>query len=520
MYIVNLINADEDEPIEIHGLKEKLLNGNVVQGINAIDSFTFTMLPSNAGFNKVHDSQSLVTVYNTNTGVYEFYGRPLYSSSSMEDDGSLTKDVMCESFLGFFCDSQQAYVAEKNWTVRGLLEHIINSHNSQVESYKHFMIGEVTVTDPNDNLYIGIQRDNTWKVIEEKLINTLGGEIRFRVEGGVTYLDYLTQIGITSGTKIALSKNMKSITRESDPSNFISRLIPYGNKLGEDTEERLDIKSVNNGLNYVEDTQALERYGIRYGIVEFDDVTDANNLKAKGLQYLQQNNKIQIKYTISALDLSLLGLEMDSFYVHNYHPIENALLGIYDTARIIKKKIDVCEEVKSTFDIGDNFKTLSDLDIEMSKALANQYNNSKNMMQQVLTGYAKSSELEGYVKGSDLVSYVIESNTNGIWTYEKWSNGKARCTGRISVQDIPITTPIDSLFRSDEIFEPSNYIYPFEFVEEPNAMCIFHTTNGYSAFLWSVTTPTKTKPPSFYLMRPNQATASGYVDLVIEGKWI
>lgn len=404
MYIVNLINPDET--IEIHGTKDKLQSGTVVQGINAIDSFTFSMLPSNKGFEKIHDSQSLITVFNTNTKQYEFHGRPLYSSSTMDDNGALTKEVICESYLGFFCDSQQAYVAEKNWTVIGLLEHIVSSHNRQVEPYKHFTIGEVTVSDPNDNLYIGIQRDNTWKVIEEKLLKTLGGEIRFRVEDGVTYLDYLAEIGTTSETKIALSKNMKSITRESDPSSFISRLIPYGNKLGDDTEERLDIKSVNNGVNYLEDVQALERYGIKYGIVEFDDVSEASNLMTKGMAYLKENNKIQVKYTISALDLSLLGLEIDAFYVHNYHPIENALLDIYDTARIIKKKIDVCEEVKSSFEIGDNFKTLSDLDIEMAKAVENQRKEYQNMMKQALSGYAKTSNLDDYVKVSDLPVYT------------------------------------------------------------------------------------------------------------------
>ena len=517
MYLVDLINSDET--ITIHGFKNKLQSGTVVQGINAIDSFNFTMLPSNEGFDKINDSKSIITVCNTNTGIYEFYGRPLYSSSSMDDKGALTKEVICESFLGFFCDSQQAYVAEKNWTVMGLLEYIVSFHNSQVEPYKRFVVGEVTVTDPNNNLYIGIQRDNTWKVIEEKLIKTLGGEIRFRVEDGVTYLDYLTEIGTTSETKISLSRNMKSITREVDPSSFISRLIPYGNKLGEDTEERLDVTSVNNGCNYLQDNQALERYGIKYGVVEFDDVSDPTNLLRKGVEYLLANNKVQIKYTVSALDLSLLGLEIDSFYVHNYYPIENVLLGIDDTARIIKKKIDVCEEVKSSFDIGDNFKTLSDMDIEMAKVVESQRKDSLNIVRQALSGYAKSTDLVGFVKESDLVSYVVEYGSNGFWTYEKWNNGKARCVGRIELQDISISTAIDSLYRSEEIFIPSEYMYPFEFVEIPNAICTFYTTNGYSALLWSVAGTTKITPPSFYLMRPNVATASGYVDLVVEGKW-
>lgn len=370
MYIVSIKN--DNQTFEIHNESEKLKNGKVVNGINAIDSFSFTLLPSNKGFNRIRDYKTLVTVYNTNKNRYEFYGRVLYSHTSMEESGLITKEVTCESYFGFLCDSKQKYVAERNWTVSELLSHIINVHNSQVESYKHFAVGEVDNSlDANDNIYIGIQRDNSWKVIEEKLLKTLGGEIRFRVVDDVTYIDYLKELGETRATKIKLSRNMKAITRECDPSSFISRLIPLGCKLkdedGNETEERIDIKSVNSGLDYIEDIDAKEAYGIRVEYVEFDDVTTASNLLAKGKAYLAENNRVQVKYTIKALDLSLLGLDIDDFDVCNRHPIENALLGINDIARINKKNIDVCNDKESTIDVGDNFKTLSDLQIEQAQ---------------------------------------------------------------------------------------------------------------------------------------------------------
>lgn len=379
MYIVNLLN--ENTTTEIHGESEKLKSGNVVKGINAIDSFSFSLLPSNVGFGLIQDYKTLVTVYNTNKKRYEFYGRVLFSHTAMDESGLITKEVTCESFLGFLCDSKQNYVTEKNWTVLELLTHIIDTHNSQVEEYKHFAIGEVSdELDPNNNLYLGIQRDNSWKTIEEKLLKKLGGEIRIRVIDGVTYLDYLKEIGETKATKIQLSKNMKSITRECDPSSFISRLIPLGAKVSEDSEERLDITSVNNGLNYIEDENAREAYGIRVEYVEFDDVTLASNLLQKGREYLAENNKVQVKYTIKALDLSLLGLDIDDFEVCNYHPIENKLLGIDDVARIIKENINVCDEVASTIDVGDNFKTLSELQMEQAMQMEQAIKNAQQVV--------------------------------------------------------------------------------------------------------------------------------------------
>ena len=406
MYIVTLQNNNIKTPI--HGHTQKLLSGSVVKGINTIDSFSFTMLPSNIGFDRVREFQTLVNVYNTNKKRYEFYGRVLAANDGMSENGLITKDVICESFFGFLCDSQQLYVAERNWTVDELFGHIISVHNSQLEGYKQFAIGEVTVTDPNDNLYCGIQRKNTWDTIKEKLLDVLGGEIRFRVVEDVIYIDYLVEIGERRSTEIALSKNMKAIVKEKDPSAYITRLIPLGCKLkveetktdenGEEyteiveTEERLDITSVNDGKNYIDDEQAIAIYGLHVGYMEWDDVTDAANLLRKGQEWLVENNKVLIKYSITALDLSLKGLEIDDFDVYNYHPVKNKLLSIDDIARIIKKTIDICEEVKSTIEIGENFKTLSDIQAEKFSKLDYATNTIERIEANYVTNEKLSSE--------------------------------------------------------------------------------------------------------------------------------
>lgn len=420
MYIVTLKNGEIET--QIHGLKEKLTTGNVVKGISTIDSFSFSVLPINAGFNLIHDFKTLVHVYNTNKNKNEYYGRVLYSASNMEESGLIYKNVVCESYLGFLCDSQQEYVAEQNWSVIGLLQHVLNVHNSQVEPYKRFEIGTVNVTDPNDNLYLGIQRENTWDTIQEKLIDKLGGEISFRVVDGVNYLDYVEKLGETLSTPIEFARNMKSIVRENNPMNYISRLIPLGAKLTTtdeegnevETEERVDITSVNNGLNYIESEEAKNVYGIRYATVIFDDVTTPAALLSKGQNYLIENNKVQIKYTINALDLSLLGLDINDFDVCNYHPIKNKLLSIDDTARIIKKSIDICNEVKSTIEIGDNFKTLTDLNLERNNALkemANRIESTKNELKDFVGKRDESTS-------NALKEVIIENNTTMINDFE------------------------------------------------------------------------------------------------------
>ncbi len=380
MYIVEIKNGDFTT--EIHGVKAKLTSGKIVKGINTIDSFTFSMSPSNVGFNLINEFSTLVTAYNTNKDRYDFIGRVLYAETTMDESGLITKTVTCESVLGFLCDSWQTYVDTQNWTVAGLLQHLLDCHNSLVEGYKQFKLGTVTANDNNDNLYQAVQRENTWDSIKTNLIDKIGGELQVRVEDDGIYLDYLERIGELKETEIALSVNMKSITREQDPTAFVTRLIPLGCKLKEtvektdeegevtteevETERRLDISSVNGGLIYIDDEQAVSVYGIHVGVVEWDDVTDPTNLKNKGEAWLEENNKVQIKYSITALDLSLIGKVFDDFDIGNFHPIKNGLIAVDDTARIIKKNIDVCEEVKSSMEVGDNFKTLSDIQREQA----------------------------------------------------------------------------------------------------------------------------------------------------------
>lgn len=384
MYIVTLENSGIKH--EIHGDGQKLTSAKIVRGVNAIDSFTFTLLPSNSGFTRIRDFTTLVRVYNKARDRDEFFGRVLYSDTTMSESGLITKDVTCESYFGFLCDSVQPYVEEQNWTVNGLLAHIISKHNELVEVSKQFTIGTVEVTDPNDNLYCGIQRENTWDTIQKKLVEVLGGEIQLRVEDGVNYIDYLKQVGEVKTTAIEVSRNMKSIKQEKDPSAYVTRLIPLGYKLSEEkttvddegneeteivqTEKRLDISTVNAGTTYIDDEQAILVYGIHVGVVTWDDVTDPNNLLTKGRAWLAENNKVAVKYSITALDLSLIGLDIDDFNVGNTHPIKNSLIGVDDTARIIKKTIDICNPVSSTIEVGDSLKTLSDIQRDQANQIS------------------------------------------------------------------------------------------------------------------------------------------------------
>ena len=395
MYKVNLKLNGQEYPI--HDDVSKLTSGSVKQGINSIDSFSFTILPNNFGFNKIQDFKTLISVYNEKRKRYEFQGRVLYSSNSMATNGLITKSVVCESFLGYLQDSRQEYVYEQNWTPTELLTTLLATHNSQVEPEKQFIVGEVF---SDENIYVGIQRESTWDCIKKKIIEKVGGEIQLRVGDDCMYIDIVKERGARRSTTIELSKNMLSITKESDPSSYITRLIPLGAKISEDGEERVDITAVNNGLNYIDDELAIANFGIHIEYEYWDDVHEPDILLTKARNFLTENNKILQKFKINTLDLALIDIDIDYIDVCNYYPIKNGLLGIDDTLRVISKTIDIIDEASTNVEIGDNFKTLSDLEVETN----NQLHESINTIKIIESNYITNEKVTNIT--NELYSYI------------------------------------------------------------------------------------------------------------------
>ena len=437
MYEVTMINNAFST--KIHGRQNKLASGSVVQGINTIDSFSFSVFMSNPAFSKVKDFTTLIEVYNTNKQRYEFSGRVLYTAISMDESGKITNEVTCESCLGYLCDSVQGErKSDTSYTVRSFLNSALGEHNALVESYKHFQVGVISEKLANRTIIPSIESKNTFDTIKEVLIDgkdsngdALGGEIKYRKEGGTLYIDYLERIGEEKTTEIALSKNMKSITKERDPSSYVTRLIPIGYLVSEDDEgnevrTQIDISSQTGGVHYVDDAEGIENYGIHASIVDFGDVANDLALVNLAKRWLKENNRVSVKYTVTALDLSLIGMDIDDFEVGSSYPVKNPLLGIADIARIIKKTIDVCEETKTSFEIGESFKTLSDIQKESYENLVNTTQTVKEI-QTVIP--QKQKELENSNEaiwnelGNKLGAGDDYSNDDGVGVYSVGISG-------------------------------------------------------------------------------------------------
>lgn len=248
-----------------------------------------------------------------------------------EDEETVFKGRITKTNPNFYDDSEctaEGDLAYLNDTVvrpyeyagspREYFAFLIEQHNAQVEKERQFEVGRVTVADPNDYIVrSSAQYPSTWEELETKLLDSMGGFLVERWEDGVTYLDYLAEIRENNEQVAKYGENIVDIDRIKEiDSGFATAVIPLGKKQeAEDGKEAqyLTIKSINNGKDYVQNDDAVSKYGLILKTVEHEDVTLPENLLRKGKEDLTEAIKSVESITVTAADLSGTGVKVESF---------------------------------------------------------------------------------------------------------------------------------------------------------------------------------------------------------------
>lgn len=381
MFVVTITNGAENTIIHSDGT-DRISGGKVAKSINAVDSFSFTIYPNNAGYDLLKPLTTSVKVYDESTDKDIFIGRVLKCPDSMDERGLICRKVTCEGRLGWLYDSVQPYVEYKMVGISTVLSSFLSKHNAQVGADKRIELGQVTVTASNNYTYTA-NWDKTMNVIADKLIGKFGGEIQLRDKDGKVYLDYLENIGHGTDTTIELAVNLKTISREVDETAVITRLYPLGAKLT-DSEKRLTIGTVNGGKDYIEDSSLIAKYGVISGPQIWDDITLASNLLSKGKEYLKSVNRAKVQYQITALDLSRIDRHIEQFELGCWYRVKNSLMGIDEDLRIVGISIDLDNPQASQLTFGDRFETLSGFMTAKTQSLQSAIDNSEFRNRQVI----------------------------------------------------------------------------------------------------------------------------------------
>lgn len=327
-----------------------LLDGNVIHNIgvkgyqiynpkvtleqNKIGSFQFTIYSSNPYYSQINELKSNVKVYQNDDILFD--GRVL--EKTLNTNKSI--DVYCESVEGYLCDSLYEPFTFSG-SITAFLQSLLDSHNKQVDESKQYTLGEVSVTDPNDYIVRSSEDyNNTWNVIQDKLVNILGGYLVVRHVNNGLVLDYLDDFSTLNSQHVVFGKNMLSVKLNDDYTSIANVLIPLGAK-DENTGARLTIESVNDGKKYLENTEAIAKYGRIVKYATWDDVTIATNLKNKGQAYLDTITNPSATIEITALDMATINQDISNFKMYSKIKVTSEYHGLDEYFTPLKMNIDL-----------------------------------------------------------------------------------------------------------------------------------------------------------------------------------
>lgn len=215
-----------------------------------------------------------------------------------------------EGSLSYLTDSYVPAIKVEE-TIKALFTRYVNEHNSRVEDYKKFTVGQITI-DNADTEKVKVDNDGyryTADAIQNDLIDSYGGYLRTRYENGVRYLDYLKDYGHKTTQTIEYKKNLIDFALEVNPEDVFTYLIPTG-------DSNLKINDVNNGKDYIEVEGAKAKWGNKYLLKSFSGISNASTLLKEAKQYIKNHyEELPESLEITAIDLKLLGVNVESIHV-------------------------------------------------------------------------------------------------------------------------------------------------------------------------------------------------------------
>lgn len=342
-------SANQDDP-HINKLPLK-------EGLSVVDTLSFTLYPNNQGYDKVFELTTKVKVLDLRDNTIRFTGRVLDVNEKMDTGGQIYKDVTCEGALSFLNDTKQRGSSYYGNTIASFLTQILGNHNSKVEAGKQIQVGNIDFVS-------SVTHTCNFETTLAEIISakeTVGGDIRIREVNNVLYLDWMKSFD-PNIVEISLGINMKDMVKGKDVTSLGTRIIPLG-------ANNLTIESVNGGLDYVDDTNAKNAYGVIEKTIEYHDIKDANELRNTCLTDLPKYTQPSYILKSNALDLSFLSNnKIEQFVLGKKLNIVNKYMGVNDVYAIVELDMDLLTPYNPTLTISNKPITLTNTINDLRKS--------------------------------------------------------------------------------------------------------------------------------------------------------
>ena len=353
-------NGDElvyDSRLNSHSL----LALSYTSGLNKAGTATFTMPPDHPNYDSFIAYRTPVEIYRD--GLLVFRGRVLYPEDKFNKERTFT----CEGERGFFHDAvMRPYLHQDG--PGAVFAVVIEAYNAQVEEFKQFALGDVTVTDPNG--YIRIENTTAEQVSDtlDKLVERCGGYIVFTTNAeGKRTVNWYAELNYRSSQIITFGDNLLDFARSDSSPELATVIIPYGAQVETEDEadkgRRVTIESVNDGLDFIQDYDAVALRGVIARPVYWDDVTEPENLLLKAQAYLAKSRNIITGLKLTALDLSDLDKNIDTFQVGDLIRVRSKPHGVDEDFLLTERSVDLLNPAKGSVTLGKENASLTGMDV-------------------------------------------------------------------------------------------------------------------------------------------------------------
>ncbi len=386
-----------------------VLSPKVTVELNKAGSAEFTLPPNNLMYEGIQKLKSVVRVLDGSEEL--FRGRVLHD----EKDFYNRKAVYCEGELAFLLDSVQ-----RPYSFHGqpylLFSQMLNSHNAQVDAWKQFRMGQVTVTDPNNYIYReNNSYSNTLDEMLAKLPGTLGGYFRPRLSAGARILDYVAEYGTISSQVIEFGNNMLDITEYISAGDVFTVLIPLGAETTDasgNVTGRVTIESVNGGNDYIESASAINLFGRIVKVLTWDDVTLPANLLTKARAALDAGVQMAVTLSIKAVDLHFINVNTRRIKLGDYVRVVSPPHGLDTYFLCSKITYDLVNPENTEFTLGAAFSSMTDKQVAIQKRSNDAYTIAENANQNAAAASAAVVDVAGnYVSKAEFLQFENTVNT-------------------------------------------------------------------------------------------------------------
>lgn len=419
-----------------------LISANLQTAVNSAGKFTFSAPPVNSMAAAVRELSGIIEIKDDAQTI--FRGRCI----KQKPDWNNNIAAECEGALAFLNDSvvppyswpedfeddpdyQDAF--QNGNVVEFYLGWLLDQHNAHVSSAQQILLGNVTVTDPNNYITRSSESySTTWETIVNKFPKSaLGGDLLVRYEPGGTYLDYVDSFSLTNTQEITFAENLIGLDRETNATDIYTDIIPIGN-------EGLTISALPDGAitadlvkdgNMIYSISGRTAYGRITRVVEFKDITIAANLQTRACSALS-NTGLYLPMTISvkAADISPLdplGV-IDSYHVGRMTLVNTVPHGLSGAYRLNQMDRDLLHPESTQITLGDTVRaglannlqssivriqTVADDQQRQITANADGLNGLAQTTIDQFTAFTQTTQeiilsaLEDYVKTNDLTTY-------------------------------------------------------------------------------------------------------------------